>query len=312
VLEQRLGDVGSRNLYFGEKLMRSAGATVVTDRLGSVRANSNGERMNYFPYGEERTATADGREKFGTYFRDAGGVDYADQRYYASGNGRFLTADSYPGVNLRSPITWNKYSYVNGDPVNLFDPSGNNAANPDGGSGYGPNGPCGPNWVSDASLSGPCTVGGGGGGDGGGGGGGFCVDGVCATPDGGCSFGGQFFGPDAPICAQLRIVIKSPNEDLRNECIDRIVARALEDEQGAINKEENTYRNNILALNTWLAIKLLSDWANEVSVAIDLALEEAGLIANEVRHNTALAEIAAERQKKIRRGIEDCNRQYPY
>jgi hypothetical protein len=62
--------VKSRNVYFGGKLMRSAGVTVVTDRLGSVRANSNGERMRYFPYGDERTSMADGREKFGTYFRD--------------------------------------------------------------------------------------------------------------------------------------------------------------------------------------------------------------------------------------------------
>jgi hypothetical protein len=62
--------VKSRNVYFGGKLMRSAGVTAVTDRLGSVRANSNGERVSYFPYGEERTSTADGRAKFGTYFRD--------------------------------------------------------------------------------------------------------------------------------------------------------------------------------------------------------------------------------------------------
>src|ERR1017187_36324 len=40
--------VESRNVYFGGKLMRSAGGTVVTDRLGSVGADSNGERMSYF------------------------------------------------------------------------------------------------------------------------------------------------------------------------------------------------------------------------------------------------------------------------
>jgi hypothetical protein len=36
--------------------------------------------MNYFPYGEERTSTANGVEKFGTYARDAVGQDYAEQR----------------------------------------------------------------------------------------------------------------------------------------------------------------------------------------------------------------------------------------
>jgi hypothetical protein len=90
--------------------------TVVTDRLGSVRANSNGERMSYFPYGEERTSMKDGREKFGTYFRDPaanGGLDYADQRYYARAGGRFLTPDPYKasagqatrgaGIGMRTP-----------------------------------------------------------------------------------------------------------------------------------------------------------------------------------------------------------------
>src|ERR1017187_8782577 len=114
--------VKSRNVYFGGKLMRSAGVTVVTDRLGSVRANSNGERMSYFPYGEERTTTADGREKFGTYFRDSaanGGLDYAEQRYYASAGGRFLTPDPYTASGGPvDPGSWNRYAYVQGDPLN--------------------------------------------------------------------------------------------------------------------------------------------------------------------------------------------------
>ena len=53
--------VGGRNLYFKGKMIRAGLVTVVTDRLGSVRANSNGERMSYFPYGEERTTTTDVR-----------------------------------------------------------------------------------------------------------------------------------------------------------------------------------------------------------------------------------------------------------
>ena len=57
------------NVYFGGKLVKSKGAVVATDRLGSVRASSTGDRMTYYPYGEERSSTADGREKFGTYMR---------------------------------------------------------------------------------------------------------------------------------------------------------------------------------------------------------------------------------------------------
>jgi RHS repeat-associated protein len=132
----------SLNLYFGGKLVYSAGANVATDRLGSVRANSAGERMAYWPYGGERlgtngVTTPDGREKFGTYFRDynniSGGMDYADQRYYSFNWGRFQTPD--PGglktADPGNPTSWNRYSYANGDPVNFYDPKGRFVCNPE-------------------------------------------------------------------------------------------------------------------------------------------------------------------------------------
>ena len=114
------------NVYFGGKLVKSKGAVVATDRLGSVRASSTGDRMTYYPYGEERTSTADGREKFGTYMRDSVSQDYADQRYYAVGMGRFGTADP-AGAGMASaanPTSWNLYAYTYGDPVNMVDRSG--------------------------------------------------------------------------------------------------------------------------------------------------------------------------------------------
>ena len=114
------------NVYFGGKLVQSKGVVVVTDRLGSVRANTAGEQMRYYPYGEERTSTADGREKFGTYTRDNATTDYADQRYYGVGAGRFGTAD--PGgiwtADPAAPGTWNRYAYGNNDPANSNDPEG--------------------------------------------------------------------------------------------------------------------------------------------------------------------------------------------
>jgi RHS repeat-associated protein len=113
------------DVYFGGKLAMSKGLPVVTDRLGSVRTNSV-EQMRYYPYGEERTSTADGREKFGTYFRDNPTQDYADQRYYAVGMGRFNSADPL-GMNAASPAnpgSWNGYSYVGGDPTNFTDETG--------------------------------------------------------------------------------------------------------------------------------------------------------------------------------------------
>ena len=110
------------NVYFAGHLVQSNGVTVTTDRLGSVRANGSGERFNYLPHGEERTPTSDAREKFATYIRDSGGLDYADQRYYDRGSGRFLTAD--PGgvstADPRNPITWNRYALRQWRSIELY------------------------------------------------------------------------------------------------------------------------------------------------------------------------------------------------
>jgi RHS repeat-associated protein len=87
--------------------------------------------MAYYPYGEERTSTSDGREKFGTYFRDMVGQDYADQRYYSSINGRFWTPDA-GGIKTATPsnpLSWNRYAYTLGDPINFNDVAGKNAYN---------------------------------------------------------------------------------------------------------------------------------------------------------------------------------------
>ena len=129
------------NVWFGKRLVnRYSVATYTTsavlrDRLGSDR--SSGER--YYPYGDEITSTANDTEKFGTYFRDSfTTLDYADQRYYASSYGRFNTADPYQalanGANDPStPLSWNKYAYVLGDPVNWLDPRGMDEQSPEGG-----------------------------------------------------------------------------------------------------------------------------------------------------------------------------------
>ncbi|SPF43492.1 hypothetical protein SBA4_3040001 [Candidatus Sulfopaludibacter sp. SbA4] len=206
----------SRNLYFGGKLIRSADVAVVTDRLGSVRANSNptvtgGERFSYYPYGEERTSTADGREKFGTYFRDvgingwadgySGAVDYADQRYYGVGTGRFMTPDPYRASGgPADPGSWNRYAYVGGDPINFRDPHGSWRC-------LG----CGDDGGDD---------GGDGGGDGGGDppGGGTGGGGYRPLPDPGTPGGGNSSIPiptNAPPCAQ--------NQALAGQALNNIV-----------------------------------------------------------------------------------------
>jgi RHS repeat-associated protein len=117
------------NVYFAGRLIARdalAGQPMdsyfaAVDRLGSVRTTAS-----YLPYGEEITATANGTVKFATYTRDAStGLDYADQRYYASTFGRFMSADRFKqAAKANDSGSWNKYSYTRGDPVNRIDPHG--------------------------------------------------------------------------------------------------------------------------------------------------------------------------------------------
>jgi RHS repeat-associated protein len=117
------------DVAFGGRVIRLNGVGVVQDRLGSVVTRANGtavpEQHRYYPYGEEvGTGTPGDRNKFGTYHRDQTGLDYADQRYYVGGPGRFLTVDPSNPQSTSDPRSWNPYLYVDGDPVNLFDPEG--------------------------------------------------------------------------------------------------------------------------------------------------------------------------------------------
>ncbi|OYW13202.1 MAG: hypothetical protein B7X34_00680, partial [Acidobacteriia bacterium 12-62-4] len=110
------------DVYFGGRVIWQNGKAVVQDRLGSVMARGNGsggvDSHDYYPYGEERVATVGDRNKFGTYHRDQTGLDYADQRFYNSAIGRFLTSD--PLIDT----TRDSFSYAGSDPVNFFDPGG--------------------------------------------------------------------------------------------------------------------------------------------------------------------------------------------
>jgi RHS repeat-associated protein len=133
------------------------------DRLGSNV--SNGKR--YYPYGIERpSATANELEKFTSYFRDAEtGLDSADQRYEEPGYGRFITPDRTGGAAVQSPLSFNAYSYLGGDPVNRVDPTGSDWCEVPGNyyppysgpcNGSGPNGIC---WTIDLVATGPdCSI----------------------------------------------------------------------------------------------------------------------------------------------------------
>jgi RHS repeat-associated protein len=86
--------LGSKLVYKKAPVFNGLGVgeiNVLEDRVGSVGS--------YFPYGVERAASRENDVKFATYHRDSTGLDYANQRYYDSRVGRFLTPDPSSRAN---------------------------------------------------------------------------------------------------------------------------------------------------------------------------------------------------------------------
>jgi RHS repeat-associated protein len=54
---------------------------------------------------------------------DSTGLVYLRARYYAADTGRFISRDTWPGQSNR-PLSLNRWNYVEGNVVNLTDPSG--------------------------------------------------------------------------------------------------------------------------------------------------------------------------------------------
>jgi RHS repeat-associated protein len=96
-------------------------------------------RHDYLPFGAEissgtglRTPTQGygamdtNRQKYGLTERDdATGLDHTWWRKYESFSGRMTTPDPYGGsASVADPQSFNRYSYVQNDPVNFVDPTG--------------------------------------------------------------------------------------------------------------------------------------------------------------------------------------------
>ena len=80
---------------------------------------------SYHLYGARKTSTDTTGNPFAYNgeARDDTGLDYLRARYYDSQGGTFLSEDSYPGEET-DPLSQNRYSYVQNNPVNYTDPSG--------------------------------------------------------------------------------------------------------------------------------------------------------------------------------------------
>jgi RHS repeat-associated protein len=106
------------------------------DHLGSPRRifSSTGLAIgsqDYSPFGTGGTSNG-GTLQFTGQERDANLVangppelpDSFHARMYDAGRGRFLSVDPGKDWDLRKPQSWNMYSYVRNNPINLIDPTG--------------------------------------------------------------------------------------------------------------------------------------------------------------------------------------------
>ena len=102
----------------------------LTDGLGSTAAmaNSGGtvtDTWTYDVFGAVRSHSGSSGTEF-TFTgeqNDPNGLEYLRARYYDPATGRFVSRDRYPAYAF-DPTTLNRYGYVNSNPVNLTDPSG--------------------------------------------------------------------------------------------------------------------------------------------------------------------------------------------
>ncbi len=107
----------------------------IGDALGSVRqlVDEAGEvRLNrsFEPYGEVLASDGEAETDYaftGENYDPQTGLVYLRARYYAGGDGRFISRDTWLG-NYQQPITYNKWAYANSNPIMYFDPSGRNSA----------------------------------------------------------------------------------------------------------------------------------------------------------------------------------------
>lgn len=116
---------------------------LITDQLGTPRmiADKTGslagvKRHDYLPFGEEVSAgtgnrtntqgyTADSlRQQFTGKERDAEtNLDYFGARFYSGTQGRFTGVDPGP-FTATDPQSFNRYSYVQNNPLKFLDPTG--------------------------------------------------------------------------------------------------------------------------------------------------------------------------------------------
>jgi RHS repeat-associated protein len=138
VVYETTGSVSTSYVLAGSKLISQTqnGSTsfYLQDGQGSTRnlTDSTGnvtDSYSYTAFGEiySQTGTTENKYLYTGQQYDAETNLYSLRaRYYNPSNGRFLSQDKY-AVNFNNPIELNRYGYAANSPINLSDPSGNNA-----------------------------------------------------------------------------------------------------------------------------------------------------------------------------------------
>jgi len=131
-LTQVLSDGTNTYLYGNGRISQTNSTTeyFLGDALGSVRqladpAGAVTLTQSYAPYGDvvNSVGTSQTSYAYTGENRDANGLTYLRARYYTPTDGRFTSRDTWPG-DYNRPLSLNRWNYVEGNPVNRTDPSG--------------------------------------------------------------------------------------------------------------------------------------------------------------------------------------------
>jgi len=83
------------------------------------------QTQGYYPWGETRFGSLGTEYQFtGQYRLAALGLDYFNARWYDSALGRFAQADSIVPLASQGVQAWDRYAFVNNNPVRYTDPGG--------------------------------------------------------------------------------------------------------------------------------------------------------------------------------------------
>ena len=130
------------------------------DQLGSVSAvaDTNGNLVNttlYEPWGTTRYENGDDITAYGyTGQMQEGDIYFYQSRWYDPDIGRFMQADTIVPLQVQGTQAFDRYAYVNNNPLRYTDPSGNRACDDYYGNGCNVISPPSPNPIFNISVCG--------------------------------------------------------------------------------------------------------------------------------------------------------------